>query len=87
MEPGDPSDLAAQEAAARDYQPQLEVSYCRPSTGTGRQTPCGIKLPLVLSSPSSIAFARCRSAPPSPDLNRCRLLLGAMAESRGLNMR
>ncbi|GKT42831.1 ubiquitin-activating enzyme E1 1 [Colletotrichum spaethianum] len=24
MEPGDPSDLAAQEAAARDYQPQLE---------------------------------------------------------------
>ncbi|KAK2006773.1 cysteine proteinase [Colletotrichum eremochloae] len=26
MEPGDPSDLAAQEAAARDYQPQLEGS-------------------------------------------------------------
>ncbi|KXH39565.1 peptidase C65 Otubain [Colletotrichum nymphaeae SA-01] len=40
MEPGDPSDVAAQEAAARDYQPQLEVSWlATPTPGDARLAP------------------------------------------------
>ncbi|KAK1458257.1 peptidase C65 Otubain [Colletotrichum melonis] len=63
MEPGDPSDVAAQEAAARDYQPQLEVSWlATPTPGDARLAPVAeppklrlLVLVLVLSlfSPST----------------------------------